>query len=429
MIASYKKPAWFLFLAAAIILSTPAAFIFAATESKQSLDEQIKAKNEEIKRLEEEAQKYKETLTDIGHQANTLQSRIKTLDTSLNRLNSNIKVTNAKIGLTTLEIEELADGITEKETSIKENRDRLAKLLSTLAASDRETPLEIMMKNETLSSFFSSINGLANLQRDVRLTLSELRDAKEELKQKKDDSEKKRRELTKLVATLSDQKNIQEYERKERASVLAETKNQEKKYQDLLAEVERKREALQQEINSLEAGLKISFDLSLLPKAGTGTLGWPLPDPIFITQYFGSTSFARSGAYNGKGHNGIDFRAAVGTPVFSAEGGVVRAAGDTDTACRGASYGRWVLIDHNNNLATLYAHLSLIKVKSGDSVKRGDLIAYSGKTGYATGPHLHLTVFAKQAVEVGQLKSRVCKTIMTLPLSPFGGYINPIDYL
>ena len=193
--------------------------------------------------------------------------------------------------------------------------------------------------------------------------------------------------------------------------------------------MERKREALQQEINSLESGLQANFAPSAVPAPGKGILGWPLPNPIFITQYFGKTSFARSGAYNGNGHNGIDLRAAVGTPVFASERGTVRAAGDTDLGCRRASYGRWVLIDHPNNLTTLYTHLSLIKVRPGDGVNRGELIGYSGRTGYATGPHLHFSAFVRQAVSVGQLKSRVCGRTMTLPLSPFSGYLNPLDYL
>lgn len=424
-----QKPAKVLIFTAALVSAVLPLLVYSAPEPDESLNRQISSKKDEVKRLEEEAQKYRETLTDIGRQAETLQNRIKTLDRTINRTSANIRVTNAKIGLTALEIKELEENIKDKEDEVTQKRADLSHLIGVLAEGDRQTPLEIMMKNKTISSFFVAMDGIISVQRDFQLILKELRDAREELKNKKSENEKKKLELTNLADNLSDQKTLQEYERKERSGLLSETKSQEKKYQELLADVERKRSALQQEINSLEANLKDNFDRSLLPKAGTGILGWPLPDPIFITQNFGNTSFARSGAYNGKGHNGIDFRAAVGTPVFSAEQGTVRATGDTDTACRRASYGRWVLVDHNNNLSTLYAHMSLIKVRPGDAVNRGDSLGYSGKTGYATGPHLHLTVFARQAVQVGELKSRSCGRIMTLPMSPFGGYLNPVDYL
>ena len=134
------------------------------------------------------------------------------------------------------------------------------------------------------------------------------------------------------------------------------------------------------------------------------------------------------GAYRGQGHNGVDLRAALGTPVFAGAEGTVRATGDTDLACRRASYGRWVLLDHPNNLSTLYAHLSLIKIRAGEVVNRGELIGYSGRTGYATGPHLHISVFARRAVEVIQFPSRTCRRTMTIPRSPFPGYLNPLDF-
>ncbi len=422
----------FLLLLAAgalIFISINAVAKEGALSEPTDIREQIDEKNQEIKRLEIEAAKYRTTLDEIGRSANTLQSQIANLEKAIKGLDANIRVTNAKITRTNLEIQALGVGIREKESSIAAQRERIGALVGTLAANDRETPLEILMKNETLSEFFASVDALRGIQRDLVGLLAELRRARQNLKERKVTAESKRLELASLVEDLADQKALVVEERKERNLLLAETKNQERRYQELLGEVERKRDALQQEINTMESGLSASFDRAILPAPGKGILGWPLPSPIFITQYFGNTSFARAGGYNGKGHNGIDFRAVAGTPLFAAERGTVRAIGDTDTACRRASYGRWMLIDHPNNLTTLYAHMSLIKIRPGESVNRGELIGYAGRTGYATGPHLHLSVFAQQAVNVGQLVSRVCGRVMTLPLSPFGGYLNPLDYL
>lgn len=398
-------------------------------EPPENVQKQIDKKNAEIKKLEAEAQKYRTTIDTLDQTANTLQTRIKVVDNTVKRLDANIRITDAKIVRTNLEIKELSRDIAVKADSIARARDRLIHLVTGVAAADQETPLEILMKNETLSSFFDAVDQVVSIQASIHDLLADLREARQELSDRKTKAEQKKLELAALVSDLHDQKALQEQERKERANLLAETKNQEKKYQQLLADVERRRDALQQEIDVVQSGLATKFDLSVLPKAGTGVLGWPLPDPIFVTQYFGLTSFARAGGYNGKGHNGIDFRAAVGTPVFSSERGVIRAVGDTDAACRRASYGRWILIDHPNHLSTLYAHLSLIKVSVGDAVNRGELVAYSGQTGYATGPHLHLSVFASEAVSIEQIKSRVCGRTMTLPVAPFGGYLNPTNYL
>jgi len=80
-----------------------------------------------------------------------------------------------------------------------------------------------------------------------------------------------------------------------------------------------------------------------------------------------------------------------------------------------------VVIKHNNNLTTLYGHLSRIVAKTGDTVKRGDLIGYEGSTGYATGPHIHFTVYASPTFYMGS--SKTCGPM------PFGGDLNPTLYL
>ncbi len=145
-----------------------------------------------------------------------------------------------------------------------------------------------------------------------------------------------------------------------------------------------------------------------------------------ITQYFGNTAFSRTAAYKGQGHNGIDLRASVGTPVKAALTGTVQEINlGTAPNCQ---YGKWVLIKHNNGLTTLYAHLSSISVVPGQAVSTGQLIGYSGQTGYATGPHLHFTVYVSSGVTFTQYKCNSGASVK-LPISPFNGYLNPINYL
>ena len=82
-------------------------------------------------------------------------------------------------------------------------------------------------------------------------------------------------------------------------------------------------------------------------------------------------------------HGGIDFAINIGEPIYAVFDGVVRVAQVN------GGYGNMILIRHYNNLETLYGHLSKMKVKVGQIVKAGDIIGYSGNTGFSTGPHLH----------------------------------------
>ena len=103
--------------------------------------------------------------------------------------------------------------------------------------------------------------------------------------------------------------------------------------------------------------------------------------------------------------------------------------GDTDPICPGASYGKWVFIRYDNGLASAYGHLSLITSKAGQRVKAGDVVAYSGATGYSIGAHLHMSVFAGQGVKITTLKSAVCHGTYTIPLADPKAYLDPTIYL
>ncbi len=100
-------------------------------------------------------------------------------------------------------------------------------------------------------------------------------------------------------------------------------------------------------------------------------------------------SFGTRRVFNGSlasVHRGLDYRAKTGTPVMAANSGRVLLA-------RPFYYeGNCVILDHGLGLATIYMHLSDFSVKEGERVQRGQVIARSGATGRATGPHLHLTV-------------------------------------
>ena len=85
-------------------------------------------------------------------------------------------------------------------------------------------------------------------------------------------------------------------------------------------------------------------------------------------------------------HKGIDFAVPQGTPVMAAGSGTVSFAGPA------GEYGNLVVVNHTNNYATAYAHLSRFAVHKGDHVSQGEIVAYSGMTGLATGPHLHYEI-------------------------------------
>ena len=119
-----------------------------------------------------------------------------------------------------------------------------------------------------------------------------------------------------------------------------------------------------------------------------GALQWPLPVAGTITSPQGYRTDPITGETSY--HSGTDIAVPEGTPILAAADGTVTVANALDSW--GGSYGYYVKLDHGGGLTTLYAHCSSICVTAGQQVKAGEVIAYVGQTGRATGQHLHFEV-------------------------------------
>ena len=119
-----------------------------------------------------------------------------------------------------------------------------------------------------------------------------------------------------------------------------------------------------------------------------GALQWPLPVAGTITSPQGYRTDPITGEVSY--HSGTDIALPEGTPILAAADGTVTIANALDSW--GGSYGYHVKLDHGGGLTTLYAHCSSICVTVGQQVKAGQVIAYVGHTGRATGPHLHFEI-------------------------------------
>lgn len=124
---------------------------------------------------------------------------------------------------------------------------------------------------------------------------------------------------------------------------------------------------------------------STLARETARPVGEPIPGQEEISSDYGlrGNPFGRGHEF----HNGIDFSADIGTQILATGPGIVDGAGYD------GPNGNRVSIDHGFGYRTVYAHLSKVKVKAGEQVKRGQVIGLSGSTGRSSGPHLHYTLY------------------------------------
>ncbi len=439
----------FLFLTAFLLCVFMVAQTVGAEETADELREKINNSQKQLQEIEEEIKKYEKQLNEVGAEKSSLQRAIRELDLSRSKVKEDIRATEKKMSITDTEIEELKREIHIKELEIQKNKNAIAESFRNIDEIENQTILEIILGHDSLAEVWDVLEQQTLLQNSLWKAIKELNSLKEEYAKAKDKSLKKLGQLEELEKDLSGKENALAGTINQKDSLLDKTKNKEANYQKLLAEKKRAREEYEKQMHAYEAKLKFILDPSTIPAAGSGVLHWPfepaymtscpsyktyLGNEFCITQYFGNTAFAKGGAYNGQGHNGIDFRAPVGTRINAALAGTVVGVGNTDAVNGCYSYGKWVLIEHANGLSTLYGHLSSIAVSNGQKVSTGQLIGHSGNTGYTTGPHLHLSVFASKGVKIqklGDIPGRpitACSPV-SIPVASFSAYLNPLNYL
>jgi len=413
------------------------------------LKNQISDRNNQIAEIERQIAEYQKQLQVVGAEKNSLKSAIAELDLSRNKLSADIRVTENRIANANLTLQELSFEIARNEGVIDGHEVAIAKAIREIHKASSQTLIEQLLSNEKVSDVWSDTGVLLQFQGALQASIASITQVQKALAGDKDLEERKKKELAALKSDLSSEKYGLDVAKKQKDQLLDQTENKESTYQKLIREKEEAREEFERDLAALETELQIAIDPSTIPKVGSGTLKWPFSADFMrrcadresafgnifcITQYFGNTAFATANAqiYSGKGHNAIDFGASTGTPLEAALAGVIKGTGNTDQYRGCYSYGKWVLVEHPNGLSTLYAHMSEIAVTPGQRVSTGEVIGYSGNTGFSTGPHLHFSVFASQGVQIvrfGDIKASTNCPDAHIPVAPREAYLNPLSYL
>lgn len=411
--------------------------LFTPFISRALITDELQQKIEETRQqrdaLLEEQRKLQAQLEVLNKESKTLTGTVNSLDATRRKLLNDIKLTQSKISGANLNIQALEGEMTEKEKQIATQQRAIKESIQKLAGYDASTMILDLLSYKQISDVWNDQDSLNAIQSDLLNQIDSLRDAKAELQHQKDLKEKNKKDLLSFQGQLGGQKKTVEQTQAAKQKLLSETKSQEAAYQKLLADNIAREKKFEADLFAYESLLKIELDRSLIPVAAPSVLGWPL-DRVNITQRFGFTTDSGR-LYASGSHNGVDFGTPVGSAVKSARQGVVWGMGNTDAQAGCYSYGRWIMIKHDNGISTLYAHLSSSIVSVGQVVTRGQIIGYSGGTpgaygsGYSTGPHLHLGLYATQGTRIQLYSSSInCKQVQ-IPIADPKAYLDPLAYM
>lgn len=400
----------------------------------ERLQNEINERNQRLDQIEEEIKEYESALQEVGAERESLEQAIRQLELERSKIQADIRKTQNRIDTADLTIGKLAREIRDTQNSIDNLHEALTYNLQIDSQTNKEPLILALLGRENLSDFWVELDSRQTLQTAITEQVNELQSLQEVLTDKQEATESQKNQLVQLKNQYEDQTAVLANNREEQTELLSATRSEEESYQELLARKRAARDQIIAEMRDFESELQFILDPTTVPQPGSQVFDWPLEN-IVITQLFGGTEFAKRNAsvYAGRAyHPGVDFGAPRGTPIHAPLSGTVRATGNTDAVSGCYSWGKWTLVDHSNGLSTLYAHQDLISVTPGESVKTGEIIGYTGNTGFSTGPHLHFTVYATEAVQVRNFSeiraSTSCAGAKT-PTSATEGYLDPLQYL
>lgn len=384
--------------------------------------QQILDLRKQIEELTKQAEQYKGTISQKQKEANTLKRQIGILNTQIRQLETKIAITGRQISVAKFEIVDLEGQIFEKGEDIGREKRAIGEMVRFLYERDRLSLLAALLKNPTLSAFTNETKQAEDVSRKLVGFLVELKHQKQELEQDKTELEQKRADLENLNQKQTTQKISLSGNKSGKDQLLAKTRGQEARYQQLLNEAEKKKAEFFAELQRLESeavksgAFIVRVTAASVPPKGSKIFQWPYDDYV-LTQSYGLTSYARRGAYGGAPHNGIDVVAGANTPIKSLADGTILASGFN------SGFGNWVAVRHSGNLVSIYAHMrSSSGLANGTPVTTISIIGYEGSTGNSTGSHLHLSVYRDFFTYINNKNGQ-------LYFNYFDGTLNPLDYL
>ena len=358
-----------------ILVFTSLNAVFASTESqlyneKNSIDQQIAETNSEIAGVKS---KMSKTLTQI----NKLTTEINSYKDDISELESQLAVLNVQITESETKIQDLQKKFDEQQILLN-------KRLVALYESGTITYLDILLGSEGLADFISKyylISQLAEYDQDL---LKKIEDTRNVIQLEKDALEGSKITVETAKKQIQDKTNSLNASKKDKENLVGTLNDEEKELQEQLEAFEEHKREIEAEIAAL-AKKNNQTGITVIPSAAG-----------YICPLLGKTKRnITTGYYGYKGHTGVDFACASGTPIVAAKSGTVVTSTAKKRNGRYVSYGEYIIIDHHDGTMTLYAHglAGSRTVQPGQSVAQGQQIMSVGSTGNSTGPHLHFEVF------------------------------------
>ena len=374
------------------------------------------AKSDEIR---QEINGLKSRNKDIQAELNGIQSQYNANSNEIQDLVDQKNGIDQEISLMSEQIENINQQVASYGQLIADNQEQLElaqqnldelnlKHRERIRAMEEGGPIsywQVVFEANTFTDLLDRVNMVQEITDADHKRLEEMKRAAEQVDAARENMEKERAQLEDSKVLLEATQATLELKREKSDAILRQLLEKEAEIAVLLDEASDRMNALMEEISAKEREFeKAKYDEYLAKLAAAGTAPhsdakWIRPlDTLRVTSPFGKrvhpiTKRTRT-------HNGVDFGANAGTPIYATRAGTV-----TTAAYQAGGAGYYVRINHGDGFGSIYMHMTNYIVHTGQKVEQGQVIGYVGSTGLSTGAHLHFGV------------------------SYAGNYVNPMAYI
>ncbi|HYF93303.1 MAG TPA: peptidoglycan DD-metalloendopeptidase family protein [Symbiobacteriaceae bacterium] len=358
---------------AAILSAVAAVTIPQASAAPADEINQLQQQMNELSRMKAQASNELERL---NYEAEEAQTRLNLVEEEYAVAKGQADVISSQVAVTTNELKKVEAELKQAEQNYQHRKTVFAARVRAINEEGRVNYVGVLLGSTSFGDFISRFDMLKLLvQQDSKL-FSQVRMAKKELEEKRTDVENRRTQLLALQAKATEREQ-QVAEKRAEHEVVSRSLN------TRVSSLQAQLEAYDAEAAQIADRVWQLQQAQRRTNGGTFSPVYPVRNAV-ITDSFGPRLHPILNVW--RQHNGTDFAANYGAPVYAIEGGVVIMAGWND------AYGNLVVIDHGNGIASWYGHSSKLLVSEGDTVTQGQQISQAGSTGWSTGPHVHLEI-------------------------------------
>jgi murein DD-endopeptidase MepM/ murein hydrolase activator NlpD len=366
-----------------LLLAAPAA-------PAADLQSELETKQSQLEKVEERRGVLTTTIAHYGNEIERLTAEVAEIRTREAAVRERLAAKQAELNDAVAELDAARERLRQVRAQLKRALVALRERLVAMYETGSPDLVSVIVGSNDLddlaarTEYLNRLHGMdemvvgrvRDLRDQVQELVSRLRDTKDRIESARDAIASEKEALTSARGALQSHQQELVGARVDREAALRKIRSHEEELDGDLSEIQGKIAA--------QLAATGATPLPAGPiKGGSGSMIWPVDGAV--VSGFGSRTINGSYEY----HPGIDIAVGEGTPIRAAMTGTVNLQ---QSEAESGGYGNYTCIDHGGGLSTCYAHQSSFVATLGQSVSQGDIIGYTGCTGYCLGPHLHFEV-------------------------------------